>query len=215
MSFTKLEQCLANVKVWKDDLKTSALETPDEVRNEFMHNVIPILESLIKANTHEFGDVFDALDGMDAAIVEIVGREGDFLQPEMAENLTATLILGMFIVDTIGAEGIKLEDELQNKRLQDATKLYRQNTAILLEQIKEVTVDEDEDDDEEEDSDDDTNDGDAPIIHGQSEDTGIDDGRGEGTPSGDAGTNGDGNPIPTGTDTTTGTTTGARDNGGA
>jgi hypothetical protein len=208
MSFTQLEQCLADIKIWEKDLKTSAVATPDEVRSQFMHNVAPILKALVKASMYELGETFETLDDMDAAITELVGREGDFLQPETASDLSATLILGLFIADTISTEKIQLNDELMNKRLQDAVKLYRQNSNILLEQIKEITID-----GEGEDSDDDD-------IHGQSEDSGEHDGRREGTSSEHAGRaeSGDGDDtgdrlreVEAGTSTGTGTEIGTGD----
>lgn len=165
MSFTKLEECLADIKIWKKDLHSTPNEQlHTQVRDQLLHNVAPMLEALVKANMHELGETFEALDDMDAAIGELVGREGDFLQPEMASDLTATLVLGMFIVDLINGNNIQLSDELSNKKLQDATRLYRQQSTILIEQIKAVTVD---DDDEEEDPDDDTDDGETDDLHGE------------------------------------------------
>lgn len=169
MSFTKLEECLADIKIWKKDVAGSAVATPSEVRDQFLHNVAPMLEAIVKASMHELGETYEALDDMDAAIGELVGREGDFLQPEMASDLTATFILGLFIIDLIYENKIQLDDELQNKKLRDATQLYRQQATILLDQIKAITV---EDDGEEEDSDDDTDDddgdGETDDLHGES-----------------------------------------------
>jgi hypothetical protein len=176
MSFTELQRSLGDIGIWKKDLAlTKAPATIeglfDWMKSQLQHNVAPLLEGQSKANMEELGEVFEVLEDQGKAIDELVDQEGDFLQPAMASDLTATLLLGLFIVDTLKAEGIVLPNELMNKKLQDAAKMYQQNTTILLAQIQEVTVE----DDEEEDDDDNDNDGDddgdsgADIIHGEGE----------------------------------------------
>jgi hypothetical protein len=191
MSFTELETFVANVKLWKKDVSGDVPPKTVEdlfnwMKSELLNNVAPLLESQAKANMHELGEAFAELEEQGKALDEIIDREGDYLQPEMAANLSATLALGMFITDIIDGEKVKLDDELKNKKLQDAMKLFRQNSTILLEQIEAVTVV--DDDDEEEDSDDDDTDdtdtdpGDETIIHGEGGDSALADGG----PAGDA-----------------------------
>jgi hypothetical protein len=200
MSFTQLQTCVANTKIWKKDL---ALDKPPEnvedlfnwMLSQLLNNIAPLMESQANAAMEELGEVFEVLEGQEKAIEELVDQEGDFLQPEMASDLTATLVLGMFIVDTLRVEGITIPNELLNKKLQDAAKMYQQNATILLEQIKEVTVEDDEEEDESDDDNDNDNDGDgdgdgADIIHAEGEGLGGDggdlgggDGPGAGAPA--------------------------------
>ena len=167
MSFTELEKCLANTKIWKKDLHED--QAPEDLRGLFtwlqqqlLHNVAPLLEGQIKASMHELGEAYEIMAEQGRALDEVIDQEGDFLQPEMASDLTATLMLGSFIIELIEGEGIKLGDDLKNKKLHDAMKLYRQNTTILLEQIAAVTVvDDDEEEEDTDDNDDDTE------LHGE------------------------------------------------
>jgi hypothetical protein len=198
----KLDSNLAAIKLWKKDLKDD--KAPEDIEGVFswmqsqlLYNVAALLEGHSKAVEEELSEVSEILADQGNALDELIDREGDYLQPEMASDLTATLVLGMFIADTISQEKIVLEDELKNKKLQDAMKLYRENTTILLEQIQAITAD-DEDEDEEQTDADTTDDGDiAPIIHGESGDPEIHDGGGEGAsqdepgggPGGDSDTN--------------------------
>ena len=186
MAFTELETCIANTKIWKKDL--AADKPPENVEDlfnwmlsQFLNNLAPLLESQARANMEELGEAFEAIEAQGDAIDTLIEQEGDFLQPEMASNLTATLLIGMFIVDAV--DDIVLDDDLKNKKLQDAKKLYRQNTTILLEQIEAVTVEDDEGDDKDDndDTDDDTDEDTTPgkIIHGEGE------GDGGGSESGD------------------------------
>jgi exonuclease VII small subunit len=197
MSFTALETHVANIKIWKKDLNLDAPPQNTEdlfnwMKSELLNNIAPLLESQAKASMHELGEVFAELEEQGKALDEVIDQEEDYLQPEMAANLTATLVLGMFIADIIDGEGIQLDDELKNKKLQDAMKLYRQNSTILLDQIEAVTVvddDEEEEDPNDDDTDDDT---DETIIHGQGGDSALAVGGGEGATDGGGGDGGDG-----------------------
>lgn len=194
----KLDSNLAAIKLWKKDLKDD--KAPEDIEGVFswmqsqlLYNVAALLEGHSKAVEEELSEVSEILADQGNALDELIDREGDYLQPEMASDLTATLVLGMFIADTISQEKIVLEDELKNKKLQDAMKMYRENTTILLEQIQAITTDDEdevEEDEDEEQTDADTTDdgrGTPPIIHGQSGDTESADGGGEGASQGEPG----------------------------
>lgn len=177
-SFSALDRQLADIKIWKDDLRS--LED-GVLKNQLLHNVAPFLEGILKTTGGELAEQATMLADQAEALEIAIDEHGDFLQPEMANDLTATFVLGMTIVGIIESEGITLENELMNKQLKDAMKLYKNNTTILLEQIEEIT---NEDEDDNDDDNDDTR-GSTSDVHGQSENAGGDDTGGEGSPNGD------------------------------
>jgi hypothetical protein len=184
-SFSSLERVIADVGLWKKEVRAAGTPlTPDDLaawlKSELINNVAPFFESLGKAVIGEFAEQAEILVGQAGALEELIDREGDFLQPEMASDLIATYQIGLAIVEILEIEKVVLPNELKNKQLRDLVKLYKTNTAILLEQIVAITNDEDEDDDNDD-------------IHGQSEDSEGAIGRGESGSDGDGrGDGGDG-----------------------
>jgi len=179
-SFPKLERCIADIKIWQKDVRA----TPDDkldpaVKNQLVNNVAPFFSSLVTAVSEELGEqaaiLADQADGLDM----LINQEGDMLQPEMAGNLTTTLILGMAVIEILKVENVKLSDDLKNKKLQDAMKHYEQNATIMLDQIEAVTLE----DEEEDDNNDDGNDGDEGGLHGEGGDSEEHDSSGEGSVS--------------------------------
>lgn len=170
-SFPKLERCLADIKIWQKDVRSTPDDKLDpEVKNQLVNNVAPFFSSLVQAVSEELGEqaaiLADQADGLDM----LINQEGDMLQPEMANNLTNTLVLGMSIVAIMKSEKIQLNDDLKNKKLQDGMKLFEQNATILLDQIEAVTLeDEEENDDNDESGEGHTQSG----VHGEGPQSGL------------------------------------------
>jgi hypothetical protein len=173
MSFTQLERALADIKTWTKDLKSS---TELNLKSELTNNVAPMLETVTRACMAELKASREVIEEQADVIAELIEHEGDFLQPEMGANITATLLLGLGICELL--ESIEMStDDLNAKKLKDACAAYKQNATILLEQVEEITLDDGEDEDGEHGDRDDNDD--API-HGEGTGTGEPDGRGEG-----------------------------------
>ncbi len=193
-SFSSLDRVLADLTLWKKELRnTPNDQIPSQVRDQLLHNVAPFMEQLIQGIGGELTEMGAEMINQGDAIQNIIDMDEGFLTPEMANDLKATLALGMAVVGILESEEVKLENDLKDKQLQDAMKLYKTQTTILLGQIDEITQ-EDEDDDDNNDGDD------SDIIHGQGENSGStgdggagagDDGAGVGAGGADAGT-GDG-----------------------
>ena len=172
-SFSKLDIIIADIKIWENDLR--GLDD-GLLKNQLLHNVAPFLRGIMVAVGVELAEQAQILADQSAALEELIEQEGGFLQPDMANDLKAVFMVGMAIVGIIESEGITLPNELKNKQLRDAMKLYKTNTTILLDQIDAITnIDEGEDDDNNTDDE----------LHGQGEEPGDDD-------TGDDGDDGDG-----------------------
>lgn len=202
-NFSDLDRVLADVKIWKNDLRnTPTAMTLEELvawtKNQLMHNVAAFFESQSKAVGGELADMGEALG-------ELIDQEGDFLHSDTADDLAATFLIGMAIVNIIESENIVLDDELKNKKLRDAMKLYKNNTTILLKQIEDIT------NPEEEDEDDGTG---ASDVHGESGGAEELDGRGEGEVDEPGGADGDSDGSGAGSGSGSGTGAGAEDSEG-
>ena len=162
-SFSKLDIIIADIKIWENDLR--GLDD-GLLKNQLLHNVAPFLRGTMVAVGVELAEQAQILADQSAALEELIEQEGGFLQPDMANDLKAVFMVGMAIVGIIESEGITLPNELKNKQLRDAMKLYKTNTTILLDQIDAITnIDEGEDDDNNTDDE----------LHGQGEEPGDDD----------------------------------------
>jgi len=164
-SFSKLDRIIADIKIWEGDLR--GLED-GILKNQLLHNVAPFLKGVMEAVGVELSEQAGLLADQAGALEELIDQEEGFLQPGMASDLKAVFMVGMAIVGILESEGTTLSNELKNRQLRDAMKLYKTNTTILLEQIDAITNNDEDDDD-----DDDDNTGDE--LHGQGEGTGDDD----------------------------------------
>lgn len=167
-NFRAIDRVVADSKLWAKELQDTPVDMPASeqltwVKNQLQHNVAAFLAGLAKAVTQELDETNAELATQGEVITEIIDQEGDFLRPEMANDLITTFLVGLSIVEMLEQDNIKLSDDLKDRKIKEAIKLYKSNTTILLPLIEEVTnLDEDEED--EGDADDD--------IHGQSEDSG-------------------------------------------
>ena len=198
-NFSKLNRVAANIKIWENDLKGI---DDGPLKSELLFNIAPILKEMVNAFGEELSEQATLLADQADALEEMIDQEGDFLQPDTANDIKATFTLGLAIIDILESEGVVLENELKNKQLKDGIKLYVNNTAILLDHIESIT-NEDEDDDNNEGADGVR----AEAGHAEEHDGGGA-GSAQGNGGGDAGA-GAGTGAGTGTGTGTGSSSGS------
>lgn len=144
MSLEELNVQRADLRNWAADLKRG--QGPLDLRQVLVDFVIPFMEGIASATYSE-------LEEQAGAIIELIDTHDDIIHPELGAKIAGTISLGQLICQILEENEVVLENELANKRLQDAVKTYKRNAVMTLERVAEATTLPDEDDDEEDDED--------------------------------------------------------------
>lgn len=186
MTIGKMAIQLADIKLWRKDLAAVdvASMSPGDfqkwVAGQLADNLAPLLEAEINAISHEVSEIGGHVDELDSVVNEIIDHEDSYLRPELAADLTGTLLMGVEICQLV--VNFDPDDELGKKKLNGLMKTYQQQATAMIDEIEQIVSDEDEEEEEEENKDATTGSG----LHVESGNTpGTDAGReGEIGPSG-------------------------------
>ena len=130
-SFSGFDRLLADIKLCKQELRETKVEEMDFeqfkkwTKDQLLHTQMTLVEQLAKAIAEELTEITAEMINMGEAIQNIIDEDGSFLTPELANDLKATFALGMAITGILESEKVTLENDLKNKQLQAAVKLFK------------------------------------------------------------------------------------------
>ncbi len=130
MSLDDMQTAKADLHLYLEDLKTREV---DDVKKELELNIIPLLQSLVDANISDSEEQWGTLQ-------EVIETMEDVIHPELAGQIIGALELGGTICQLLKASNVILEDELANKRLQDAILTYQRAAILAIGRVAEVTI---------------------------------------------------------------------------
>jgi len=145
----QLRQTLAEVVLLKKRVSKMALD--NTMMGLVNDEILPTMEAFMEAAIEDLSELRRDFDDLEDAVLD---TENDAITPETSAALIGLIELGMTVCDLIVESGIKLENDLLNKKLNDAIAEFQRAAIVNAQHVINMTLDPDEEDDDDSDSDD-------------------------------------------------------------